>query len=188
MCPLSAKNVLIDPGHNNEPACIDALKTKDISLVISHTGCRALADIPRNKSDKELRTLADLGGVAGICLMLFLRINGHTSADNVIAHIEHAINVCGEDQVGIGSDNSPTSIDDLGTYRAFMRGEVQRRRIQEKSTADEMMDSVPLIPDLTGPSRFQKIAEKLESRGHGPRRIEKISGENFYRLMQDSIH
>src|SRR5690606_22596145 len=81
---------------------------------ITHTGCAALADLPRNKTDTELRALADKGGVVGIYLMPFLRLKGQPGAADLIAHIDHAIRICGEDHVGIGSDGtiSPIRFDD----------------------------------------------------------------------------
>ena len=50
--------------------------------------------------------MADKGGVAGIYLMPFLDIKGTRNTELVIRHIEHALKVCGEDHVGIGSDLS----------------------------------------------------------------------------------
>src|SRR3546814_15556274 len=71
-------------------------------IAISHTGCRALNDVPRNTTDAELRALADKGGVAGIYFMPFLRTNGQPRAADVIRHVEHAVKVAGEDPVAIG--------------------------------------------------------------------------------------
>lgn len=86
---------------------------------ITHTGCRALVDLPRNKSDAELRQLARKGGVVGIYGMPFLRGAGQPMAADLIQHMEHAINICGEEDVGFGSDGSVTAVDDLTSYLRF---------------------------------------------------------------------
>lgn len=52
---------------------------------------------PRNVSDAALQACADRGGVAGIYFMPFLRAAGQPTSDDVIRHLEHAINVTGED-------------------------------------------------------------------------------------------
>jgi len=47
--------------------------------------------------------VASKGGFVGIYFMPFLNPSGHATADDVVAHIDHAVNVCGEDHVGIGT-------------------------------------------------------------------------------------
>ena len=42
------------------------------------------------------------------------------------------------------------------------------------------------LPDLCGPTQFQRLADLLAARGHGQARIEKILGGNFRRLMADA--
>jgi hypothetical protein len=64
--------------------------------------------------------LAERGGVIGIYRV--------PTADDVIAHIEHAVRVCGEDHVGIGSDLSITPIDPTPEYWAMHREFVTRRK------------------------------------------------------------
>ena len=54
-------------------------------------------------------------------------MDGHPHAEDVVAHIEHAINVCGEDHVGIGTDGDTTGIDDLDVYSAHLAKEVAQR-------------------------------------------------------------
>jgi membrane dipeptidase len=48
--------------------------------------------------------VAERGGFVGIYFMPFLNPSGHAHAEDVVAHIDHAVNICGEDHVGIGTD------------------------------------------------------------------------------------
>ncbi len=80
------------------------------------------------RTDEELRLVAMQGGFVGIYFMPFLSASGHATADDVVAHIEHAVNVCGEDHVGIGTDGPVTSIDDLEAYKGRLAKEVAARR------------------------------------------------------------
>ena len=52
-------------------AGVDRLSKQPVA--ITHTGCRAVTDLPRNKTDEQLRKLADKGGVVGIYFMPYLR-------------------------------------------------------------------------------------------------------------------
>jgi membrane dipeptidase len=90
-------------------------------LAITHTGCRALVDVPRNTHDRELKALADRGGVVGIYFMPFLRASGQPHAEDLIRHLEHAVNVCGEDHVGLGTDGGISGIALDQKYAEFQR-------------------------------------------------------------------
>ena len=182
---LNKNRILIDLSHSNEKTCLDAVKTSGMPITVSHTGCRALVDIPRNKSDAELRLVAQKGGVVGIYFMPFLKEDGQARAVDVVRHIEHALNVCGEEHVGIGTDGDATTIDDMAMYRSAIAGEVRQRKQAGIGAAGESNQVIPLIPDLMGPTQFQKLADMLHLRGHSSARIEKILGGNFLRLMRE---
>ena len=103
---LNANRVMVDLSHSGRQICLDAARASKQPISINHTGCRALTDLPRNKTDEELRLVAEKGGFVGIYFMPFLNLSGHARAVDVVAHIEHALNVCGEDHVGIGTDGT----------------------------------------------------------------------------------
>ncbi len=179
---LNRNRVLVDLSHSGETTCLDAIAGSDKPIIISHTGCRALTDLPRNKSDKELRMLADKGGFVGIYFMPFLAIDRQPTAADLIAHIEHAVNICGEDHVGIGTDGSVPKIDDMAAYMIEFRKEVETRRAAGIGAAGERADIVKFLPDLSGPEKFRKLAGLLSKRGHSSGRIEKLFGANFLRV------
>ncbi len=53
------------------------------------------------------------GGIVGIYFMPFLAADGMAVAEDVVRHIDHAVQVCGEEHVGIGTDGGTTAVDDL---------------------------------------------------------------------------
>ena len=182
---LNQYKVLVDLSHSGEQTCLDAIKTSRAPITISHTGCRAITNLPRNKTDAELRQVAEGGGVVGIYFMPFLKHDGHALAEDVVRHIEHALDVCGQDHVGIGTDGDATAIDDMTKYRAAIAVEVEQRKKAGIGAGGESSQVVPLVPDLMGPTQFQKLADMLHKRGHSTNSIEKILGLNFLRLMKE---
>ncbi len=181
---LNRHRVLVDLSHSGEQTCLDAAAASTSPIVISHTGCRAVTDLPRNKTDRELKRVADSGGFVGIYFMPFLAIDRQPMAADLIAHIEHAIQVCGEDHVGIGTDGSVPQIDDMPGYLDALRKEVEQRRALGIGAAGERGDIVKFLPDLVGTRKFYRLAELLRQRGHSQQRIEKIMGLNFLRVAQ----
>ena len=182
---LNATNTLVDLSHSGEQTCLDAIDASTRPIAITHTGCRALTDLPRNKTDRELRLVAEGGGIVGIYFMPFLAADGMAVADDVVRHIEHAVQVCGEDHVGIGTDGGTTAHDDMEAAYEAARRDVEARRAAGIGAAGERAGVVPFIPDLQGPDQFRRLADMLQNRGHTAERVEKILGLNALRVMRE---
>lgn len=176
---LNANHVMVDLSHSGEKTCLEAARVSKQPISINHTGCRALTDLPRNKTDAELRLVAERGGFVGIYFMPFLNPTSHASAEDVVAHIDHAVKLCGEDHVGIGTDGGITTIDDLAAYRVHIAKEIADRRAAGIGAAGENPDTLPFVIDLRGPTQFHDLADRLRKRGYKEARIEKILGLNF---------
>ncbi|MGK0481764.1 MAG: membrane dipeptidase [Planctomycetota bacterium] len=58
--------MLVDLSHAGERTFYDALECAAAPPMVSHSGCRAVSDHPRNVTDDQLRALRDRGGVLGI--------------------------------------------------------------------------------------------------------------------------
>jgi membrane dipeptidase len=182
---LNAHRLMVDLSHSGEHTCLEATRSSTQPVSINHTGCRALNNLPRNKTDEELRLVAARGGFVGIYFMPFLDPSGHATAEEVVEHIEHAVDVCGEDHVGIGTDGSITPIDDLDAFRAALAGEVAARRAAGISAAGEGPDTFPFVVDLRGPNQFRELASRLRRRGYSEARIDKIFGHNILRFAKE---
>jgi membrane dipeptidase len=182
---LNANKVMVDLSHSGEQTCLEAARISARPISINHTGCRAVTDLPRNKTDAELRLVAEKGGYVGIYFMPFLNISGHAHAEDVVAHIDHAVNLCGEDHVGLGTDGTITQVDDLKTYESALAKEIADRRAAGISAAGERPDTYPFAVDLRGPDQFRKLARLLAEKGYSSRRIDKILGQNFLRFAEE---
>ena len=182
---LNALRVMVDLSHSGQRTCLEAAQVSKQPISINHTGCRALNDLPRNKTDEELALVASKGGFVGIYFMPFLNPTGHATAEDVVDHIDHAVNICGEDHVGIGTDGSTTAIDDLEAYKSVLAAEVAARRKAGVSAAGERPDTLPFVVDLRGVNQFRDLAARLSQRGYSAARIEKIMGQNFLRYARE---
>ncbi len=182
---MDRQRVLVDLSHCGQRTTADGIATSTRPVAITHSGCAALADVPRNKRDVELKAMADKGGVIGIYLMPFLTPGRQPTLDDVVRHIEHAVNVCGEDHVGIGSDLSITPHDVTEEYKREHREFVARRQKAGIAAPGEDPEVYFFVPDLNTPRRLERIADALLARKHSEARVEKIIGANFQRLMRE---
>jgi membrane dipeptidase len=182
---LNTNRVMVDLSHSGRQICLDAARASRQPISINHTGCRALVDLPRNKTDEELRLVAERGGFVGIYFIPFLNPSGHATAADVLGHVEHALNVCGEDHVGIGTDGGTTPIDDLKSYAEVLRKEHEDRVAKGVAAPGEGADTHPFVDDLRGPDQFRQLARLLGARHHSEARIAKILGGNFIRYARE---
>ncbi|MEV6110144.1 membrane dipeptidase [Streptomyces sp. NPDC051940] len=176
---LNEHRLMVDLSHSGEQTCLEAAALSRQPVSVNHTGCRALCDLPRNKTDDELRLVADTGGFVGIYFMPFLTGSGHPRATDVVDHLVHAVDVCGEDHVGIGTDGPVTAIDDLDAYREELAGHTAARAEAGVAAAGERADTMPFVVDLRGADQFRKLIRLLEERGWSDERIAKVMGGNF---------
>jgi membrane dipeptidase len=182
---LNARRLMVDLSHSGERICLDAVRASKQPISINHTGCRALVDLPRNKSDEELRLVASRGGFVGIYFMPFLNRTSVAHAEDIVAHIDHAVRICGEDHVGIGTDGGTTGVDDMAAYRAHVAKQVADRKKAGIGAAGEDPDTLPFVADLQGPGQFRRLADLLRRGGYSERRIEKIMGLNFLAFARE---
>lgn len=180
---LNAEHIVVDLAHGSARTMAEGIAASRAPMLISHTGCRALADLPRNTDDATMRALADKGGVAGIIFWPYLRTDTQPMAIDVIRHIEHALNVCGEDHVGIGTDAGIAPVERTTEYekdnREWVAGAVEDGVFERGRPPD----LYTFIPDLNRVDRFDVLAAMLSTRGHPDARIAKILGGNFARVM-----
>lgn len=182
---LGRVRVVMDLSHAGQRTIAEAIAEAKVPPVISHTGCRDLRDHPRNVYDAELRALAAKGGVVGIFFMPFLVERGAARKEDLIRHIEHAVDVCGDDHVGLGTDGmiSARVIDD--EYRSSLREDYESRAKQGIAAPGEGPEAYQVVLDYNEPRRMQRLAEDLSARGWPESRIVKLLGGNFARVFKE---
>jgi membrane dipeptidase len=183
MCDLG---ITIDMSHCGRQATADALAIATRPVSFTHTGCYALAEHPRHRTDEEMRAAADTGGIVGIYVMPYLAQGAQPMAADVIRHLEHAIGVAGEDHVSIGTDGyiAPTTLSD--EYKHMFRENVRIRQETGIAAPFETEEGYLFAADLNDARRFEMLASALLDRGHPETRIEKILGGNLLRVFADT--
>lgn len=101
--------IMIDLSHLNEKGCDDVARLTDAPLVATHSGVHAICASSRNLTDRQLRQIADTGGVVGLNFNTgFLAPDGRREPfrgfDILLRHLDHMLGILGEDGVALGSD------------------------------------------------------------------------------------
>ena len=173
--------VAVDLSHSGYRTTSEAIALSSKPVLISHSGCAAVYAHPRSKPDDILKALADRGGYFGVYLMPYLVASPTVpTRQHVLDHLVHAINICGADHVGIGSDSSIQATILTAAQKADFDADIARRKKLGIGAPGE--DRYPYVPDLDGPDHMQIIATELARRGQPSSVIEKVLGANFVRV------
>jgi len=179
---MNENGVAVDLSHSGYRTTTEAIAASSKPVLISHSGCAAVYSHPRNKPDEILRSLADRGGYFGVYLMPYLVASPTVpTRQHVLDHLVHAINVCGADHVGIGSDGSIQEVVLSPAQKAEFDADIARRKQLGIGAPGE--DRYPFVPDLNGPDHMQIITEELARRGQPSSVIDKVLGANFQRVL-----
>ncbi|HEY6386199.1 MAG TPA: membrane dipeptidase [Candidatus Acidoferrum sp.] len=177
--------VAVDLSHSGYRTTSEGIAGSTKPVLISHSGCAAIYPHPRSKPDEILKSLADRGGYFGVYLMPYLVASPTVpTRQHVLDHLIHAINVCGTDHVGIGSDGSIEKVVLTPSQKADFDADIARRKKLGMGAPGE--DRYPYVPDLDGPEHMLVIAEELSRRGQPSSVIEKVLGANFQRVLGET--
>ncbi len=154
---LNEKNIIVDISHSSQKTFWDAVKVSEKPVVATHSCCMSLCNHPRNLNDEQIKQIAKMNGVIGICYSsTFLSENEKADSKKIAQHIAYIANLVGIDYVGLGSD-----FDGL----------------EEKH----------LPEDIKGIKNIGKLKEELKNIGFTQKEIEKIWSQNWLRVLKENL-
>ena len=177
---MNRLGILIDLSHVGSKTCQETIAYSKRPVAYTHVAPAGLLDYPRNKSDEELRFIADHGGAIGVAIYpRFLPWGDKTTVENCVEAIEYVINVVGEDCVGIGTDfTQDQSVEwfdrlrhDKGYARLLMPG---------KGTTAPKPKGLSTLKD------YPNLTMAMERRGWPETRIRKVLGETWLRVYAEA--
>ncbi len=103
---LDSERIFVDLAHASPRAFWDAVEVHDRSkpLIVTHTGIREVLPMWRNIDAKQVKAVADTGGVVAIIFHHGFLGRRVPTGRVVLDHVEAAIAAGGEECVALGSD------------------------------------------------------------------------------------
>ena len=111
---LEDRRIVADVSHLNDESFWDVARAARRPFAASHSNARSVCGHPRNLTDDQFRAIADAGGVVGINYFrgfISDRVtgfdapaDGEVTFDELAAHVEHFLDLGGEDVIALGSD------------------------------------------------------------------------------------
>lgn len=155
----NALGIMLDLSHLNEAGFNDIARLSDAPLVASHSAVHTICESSRNLTDRQLRQIADSGGLVGLNFASsFLRPDGRRlplqDLDLMLRHLDHLLGILGEDGVALGSD----------------------------------FDGALMPRDLPDVSALPRLADAMAAHGYGDTLIRKIASGNWTSLLGRTWH
>jgi len=195
---MNRLGMMIDVSHVSDPTFWDIVNTSNEPVIATHSGCRAIADVPRNLTDDMIRALAKTGGVV-----------------NVIFYPEHLEPGWSEKKkrvdAEIASEVERASQEEKGdaAHKKLARDRVRREEFAKRlppvavsRLVDHIDHVVKLVgidhvgigsdfdgvqstlSDLADVSQLANLTRELLRRGYSETDIDKILGGNMLRVME----
>lgn len=172
---MNEHGIAIDLSHVGNRTADDVLRASTMPPFYAQVSPMALKQSARNKSDAQMRAVADAGGV--VCLTTIrhhLPSGLDSTVDDLAATVIHVRNVVGSEAVGLGSDLTP------GQGPAFL-DYVSRQGGHGTTLLDyEHSPTLPGFEDFDG---YNHLVDALSEKGVPQDEIEAIMGRNLHRYF-----
>jgi membrane dipeptidase len=188
---MNRLGIVVDLSHCCDETTMDAIEASDDPVLFSHSSVRTLCDAyGRNKTDEQIKALAEKGGVMGICTFAPLvkkdRITHavqRATVEDVLDHIDYVARLVGPDYVGFGTDMVGEALDQ-GTvpwYSSIRLWRALRPDVFGSGPSD-VYDPPPI--GLERHSEFLNLTRGLVARGYSDREVLGLLGGNFLRVFR----
>lgn len=165
--------IILDVSHLSAAGTDEILERANTPVIATHSSCRAVRDHHRNLRDDQLQAIAASGGVVGINFFPEFIDPEDLSVGRLVDHVAYALEIAGEDHVGLG----PDFVREYFCMVGELDGGTTASGVGFTQTI-EGLESVADLPNLTA---------ALLERGLDPPVVRKVLGNNFLRVLRQVL-
>jgi membrane dipeptidase len=197
---MNRLGMMPDVSHVSDPTFWDIVNTSTKPVIATHSGCRAIADVPRNLTDEMIRALVRTRGVVNVIFYPeHLEPGWSEKKKQVEAEIATLVQRASEEEKGdavhkkLARDRvrreefakrlPPVNVSRLVDHIDHVVKLVGIDYVGIGSDFDGVQAELSDLPDV---SRLPNLTRELLRRGYSERDIDKILGGNMLRVMDES--
>ncbi len=193
---MNRLGMMVDVSHVSDETLDDVLETSAAPVFASHSSCRAIADIPRNLTDDQIRRVAEKGGVVMINI-------GSYFLDQAI------VDAWWSNLETLRDEYDALRREHAGTNDPFARDKaisaLLKRLPKPRTSWTRAVEHIEHVIAVAGPdavglgtdfdgvddppdgledvSRLPVLTQELLRRGHSEEVVRKVLGDNFLRFF-----
>jgi len=194
---MNRLGMMVDVSHVSDKTFWDIINTSTRPVIATHSGCRAITDVPRNLTDDMIKAIAKSGGVVNV---IFYPEHLEPGYSQKKSEVDRAI----DSLVQRASEAEQGDV----VHRKMARDEVRReeyRRRLPPVTVSRLVDHIDHVVKLVGidyvgigsdfdgvqvtlsnlsdVADLPNLTKELVLRGYSEQDIDKILGGNMLRVM-----
>ena len=196
---MNRVGMMIDVSHVSDPTFWDIITTSTKPVIATHSGCRAIANVPRNLTDDMIRALAKTGGVVNVIFYPeHLEPGWSEKKKRLDAEIDQLVRQASEAEPGdvvrkkmardrvrreqYGRHLPPVSVARLVDHIDHIVKLVGVEHVGIGSDFDGVQMTLRDLPDVAS---LPNLTRELLKRGYSEVDIHKILGGNMLRVMEE---
>jgi membrane dipeptidase len=177
---MNRVGILVDLSHVGAATSRDAILHSKKPVAYTHCAPAGLFEHPRNKTDEQLRFIAEKGGFVGFASYPpFMAQQDKATVEDCVSTLEYLINLAGEDSVGMGTDFTQDQDEAFFDYLSLDKGYARRLVPKKPGGVVIMPEGLRTIGD------FPNLTATMAKRGWPETRIRKVMGENWLRFLEE---
>jgi membrane dipeptidase len=174
---MNRVGILCDLSHVGPKTSEDVILASRQPVAYTHCLPAGLKEHPRNKSDEQLKFIADHGGFVGVTMFPpFLRKGSQSNVDDYVEAIDYVVNLVGEDCVGIGTDFTQDHDESFFDWITLDKGYARRLTRFDEISNPKGVQRIGEFPNLTA---------AMQRAGWPEQKVRKIMGENWLRVLEE---
>lgn len=174
---MNRLGILCDLSHVGPKTSEDVIRASTRPVAYTHCLPAGLKAHPRNKTDAQLRSIAERGGFVGVTMFPpFLRRGTQSTVDDYVEAIEYVLDLVGESQVGIGTDFTQGWGPEFFDWITRDKGRARKLTEFGEILNPEGIRTIGEFPNLTA---------TMQRRGWSEARIRRVMGENWVALLRE---
>jgi membrane dipeptidase len=174
---MNRLGILCDLSHVGPRTSEDVIRASTRPVAYTHCLPAGLKAHPRNKTDAQLRSIAERGGFVGVTMFPpFLRRGTQSTVDDYVEAIEYVLDLVGESQAGIGTDFTQGWGPEFFDWITRDKGRARKLTEFGEILNPEGIRTIGEFPNLTA---------TMQRRGWSEARIRRVMGENWIALLRE---
>src|SRR5215831_5453545 len=196
---MNRLGMMVDVSHLSDKAFWDIISTSSKPVIATHSGCRAITDVPRNLTDEMIVALAKTGGVVNVIFYPEHIEPGYSAKKKQV-----------DTQIAAEVERASATEKGDAAHKKLARDQVRREeylKLLPKVYVSRIVDHVDHIVKLVGidhvgigsdfdgvqivPADLKSVADlpnltkELLRRGYSESDIDRILGGNMLRVMDE---
>jgi membrane dipeptidase len=195
---MNRLGMMVDVSHVSDPTFWDIVATSSKPIIATHSGCREIANVPRNLTDDMIKAIAKTGGVVNVIFYPEHLEPGWSEKKKVVdAEIAGKVQHASDEEPGDAAHKKlardrvrreefakrlpPVSVSRLVDHIDHVVKLVGIDHVGIGSDFDGVQSTLSDLPDV---GSLPNLTRELLNRGYSASDVEKILGGNMLRVME----